>query len=115
MNTIEIQTILILFSIITGAGACVVTFWKLFKYLNQMSSKKDTQDLRNSIQELTVQIKDIRYELVSLEKELNTRTPVSKFDLLLKDIDFLRNQMVTKGDLYILKEELLYELRNESN
>lgn len=99
----------------TGIISFVIFIWRLSKYLDQMSSKKDTQDLRISIQELTIQVRDIRYELVSLEKELNARTPISKFDLLLKDVDFLKNQVITKEDLFIFKEELIKELKHELN
>ena len=114
-ESFDTQTILILFGLITGASGCLLAFWKLFSYLSQMSSKNDTLELRQMIQDLSLQIKDVRYELSSLEKELNARTPVSKFDLLQKDIDFLRSQMVTKKDLYIMKDELLNELKHESN
>ena len=106
MKQMELNAIVLIASGMLSMITIVTIIWKSFSFIKKLEDKAD----RESIQKVLEDMSRIRFDMENINREMHTKVGTIDFQLLIKDIEILKKDMVTKTDFEEFRKDIIHLL-----
>ena len=114
MEDLTINDLLAIISLIGASGGGIVFIWRAFTFFSAVKDKVDKTEFEQHKSEIKSELLDVRHLLNQLKDEVGDKVDTVQFELMKKDLEYLKERMVTKDDFNELKTLIKLKLLKQN-